>query len=498
MTNLLKNSTFEKNIYEEYDFTSLIAVLLLCACKKEQSSITNEIDFKIPMIRKDGKFKNGILVFDSREHLIKVYRALENNSDNANNIIPLSFNSLQKYFNKFRNSQYQNRTADDNIEQVDTAQYIYDMKYFAVEYEIDAAILNEDLQIIIDDTLFQVTRIGIFKIVNDKIDDFFELYEAHEDEILYNPHTISLPGEIPLIDGSYRVENGIDRVPAPVNILYDDSNPGIISPGVSYVPPCSITLPNNFQYATYDVDSDFKRNEVLYVESNTRRFKFETFNTNFLSLGVLRTIGIRGKLQRQRKFLGIKYWGESYADEIILNVENMDLHTDYVIPTPQVYNSLPAPQFNGLFNLKIGNHILEEVLDIRVNANLPFNQNISNVTVSNYLNGTLNSILNNQFQNFFSPFVNSLIANFDPSYPTRYANHAKRVSALKEANKVRYTLAEGAKSQGYSHVNVWRFDWNIGTPWGNGTTYSYEMKAGSFSGRARVGCKWYGIRIVRL
>lgn len=104
-------------------FTSLIAVLLLCACKKVQSSITNEIDIKIPMIRKDGKFKNGVLVFDSREHLIKVYRALENNSDNANNIIPLSFNSLQKYFNKFRNSQYQNRTADDNIEQVDTAQY---------------------------------------------------------------------------------------------------------------------------------------------------------------------------------------------------------------------------------------------------------------------------------------------------------------------------------------------------------------------------------------
>ena len=156
------------------------------------------------------------------------------------------------------------------------------MKYFVAEYEIDAAILNEDLQIIIDDTLFQVTRIGVFKIVNDKIDNFFELYEEHEDEILYDPNITSLPGEIPLPDGSYRVENGIDRVPAPVNILYDDSDPGITSPGGGYVPPCSITLPNDFQYATYDVDSDFKRNEVLYVESNTRRFKFETFKTNFL------------------------------------------------------------------------------------------------------------------------------------------------------------------------------------------------------------------------
>lgn len=367
----------------------------------------------------------------------------------------------------------------------------------------EAEVLNEELQIIVQDTFYQVTRLGIFKVPFNKIQEFIEFYDDYEDSILFNPEFKSIPGEVALTDGSYIIEEIIYRVPKAVNLeMYDDGNLINNSSGGSggYVPPCSIVLPQNFQYNEYTIGSNF--NEKEYIHFDDRRFVFQVFNNSFL--GIINSVGIRAKLQRERKFLWFYYWGESFADEIIVGVNNMDLKTDYVFPTPQQFNSLSQPQFTGFFNMKIGNHILEDVLGINLNINIPFtNNNITNTDASNFINGIFNTYVNNTFNDIFSPFVNNLIAYIDPSFPSRYENNTKRINSLMEQNKYRISISNGTKKQGYSHKNTWRFDWNIGAeifpgPHTSNPSYRYDMKSGNFFGRARVGCKWYGIKMIKI
>lgn len=463
---------------------------MLFSCRK--ATLINIQEYNIPLLKKDSRFKHDLLVFTKKTDFEFYYKQIESNPTNKN-LLPANFKSLHKALDDFRSNSKITSARTTNVS-VDTSEYFYDMKNYAIKTEAESDLLNEDMQVIIEDTLYQLTRIGIFKVADKEIQTFLNLYDSNEDNILFNPSDTSLANEIPLPDGTYQVEPGIYRLPAPIDILNDPTDFG----GGGYIPPCSITLPTNFQYATYSVGSVFNREEAINFDD--RRFVFETFNTNFL--GFIHSVGIKGKLQRERRFLWFTYWGESYADEIIVGCDNMDLHTSYIFPTPQQFNTLASPQFTGVFNLTIGNHVLDAV-GINININGPFGSNISNSQVSNFINGQFNSLLNNTFNDNFTPFVNNLIANFDPSYPSRYANYAKRVNSLIDQNRYRISLSNGIKAQGYSHFNTWRFDWNIGAeifpgPNTSNPTYTYDMKTGSFYGRARVGCKWYGIRIVRL
>ncbi len=126
-----------------------------------------------------------------------------------------------------------------------------------------------------------------------------------------------------------------------------------------------------------------------------------------------------------------------------------------------------------------------------------------NIPASNFINGIFNTSANNTFNDIFSPFVNNLIAYIDPSFPSRYENNTKRINSLMEQNKYRISISNGTKKQGYSHKNTWRFDWNIGAeifpgPHTSNPSYRYDMKSGNFFGRARVGCKWYGIKMIKI
>ena len=98
--------------------------------------------------------------------------------------------------------------------------------------------------------------------------------------------------------------------------------------------------------------------------------------------------------------------------------------------------------------------------------------------------------------------------SIDPSYSSRYANYTKRINSLDDQYRLKWVIGHSEKPQGYSHENTWRFDWNIGGSYSeNGGVsggypakydYSYDMKGGSFFGRARVGSVWHGIRIVKI
>ncbi len=223
-------------------------------------------------------------------------------------------------------------------------------------------------------------------------------------------------------------------------------------------------------------------------------------------LGVFKSVGVKGKLQRQKKFLWITYWGESFADEMSVGCENMDLRIDYNFPLPQQYNLLDRPYFKGITpNFKVGNFAFD-VLDIDINTKLNFFGYTYKLTTVNFLNmanGNFNSFIGSQYNNHFKSIQDDLIKSFDPSFGTRYAAYTAKVNTLTENNKYRIALGFTEKKQGYSHSNNWNMDANGGLTVKigqnssvEGTAYDYTMKAGSFFGKARVGSNWYKIRFV--
>lgn len=482
-------------------FLSLIFIVIpvvFISCKKDISNLQFEEDPSVILI-KNSAFPSGILSFKSQQDLNKFYSEIQEDKLKLMKI-PSEFISLSKKHEKLLSSEsnniIKNTSTSSSSDNVDVQEFLIDMETYLTQDPTVANIVNSNLEVLVNGDLFKLTRIGVIQVESEYINNFREIYPAFESEILYNPNFNSFPNETFYGSNIYQVSDGITRIETNID-PFDLSNPILNTPGSSGgTIPCSIIFPSNYQYETYQTGNDFNSAYFNNFDQN-RRFKFETFSTNFLGLGILRTIGIRGKVQRKRSFLGIPYWAESYADEIVLGIENMDLHTDYVIPSPYNFTTLPQPEFNNIINLKIGNHILE-AMDLKLNLNFPFGQNINNSQASSFLNGQLNSLINYQFNDLFKPFLNSLIDNIDPTFSSRYEKYAKQLSSIKDNNKLRVTVANAYKEQGYSNVNVWRFDWNIGTPWGSGTTYSYEMKSGSFTGRARIGCNWYGIRIIKL
>ncbi|CAM4518495.1 MULTISPECIES: hypothetical protein [Myxococcus] len=247
---------------------------------------------------------------------------------------------------------------------------------------------------------------------------------------------------------------------------------------------CNPPLP---AYQLLTVGSGFNKEGT--AQFGDRRF---IFKTKKLNLFLFRSISIKGKLQRRKKALFVKYWGPSYADEIVVGIDNMDLHTSYIFPTPHTYNTLAKPNFTKIVKFKLGNWLFDAMnIDVNINA-LRFN--LTQAQINSFVNNQLNQFIGGQLNNVWAGIERGIINAIDPTYISRYAEYTKKVNSLKEQNRFRITLGKAEKHRGYSHKNSWTFDWNVAV---GQSTYSYDMKAGSFLGRARVGCSWHGIRIVR-
>jgi hypothetical protein len=262
--------------------------------------------------------------------------------------------------------------------------------------------------------------------------------------------------------------------------------------------------PNAITYDLHTVGSGFNKKGTK--EFSNRRF---VFKTKKLDAWLFRTIYIKGKLQRRKKALFVKYWGPSNADEIIIGTDNLDLWTDYVFPTPHNFTGITRPQFKGIIDsFKLGNHVFP-IANVDINVRFlswSLNQN----DIQSYVNSQINSVANGVWNNVWSGIERNIInSSLDATYLSRYEAYTKKINALKEANTLRWTFGKTEKARGYGHKNAWTFDHNggikivrkgsggVSSVGPNDFKYKYDMRAGSFFGRARVGCDWYGIRIVR-
>ena len=499
-------------------------IITLYSCKKDlttKSEILNT-DISLPTLEKNVAAPNGVLHFKNKESLGAFMEKLRNGATPESGSLPVGFASLRQHLDDFE-KRHPKTTSDITLDDDNSLeeQYFYDLDKYIVEDEEVEFILNEDLQVMVGDKFYQMTRIGLLVVNNDKLQEFASLYELNEDDLYYNKNFTSFMGETLLTSDAktetFKIIDGITRIKETAIYLMpfidDDAGSGGSGGGSGGggvdngypggFPEGSVLLPPPEAMDTYTTGTGNDFDLEVHKNFNDRRFKFQAYNHNLLWLNVYKTVGIKGKLQRARQWLWVSWWSASWADEIIVGIENMDLRTKFTWPYPHQYNTLPRPSFNGVSKQTLGNWSFDVVnVDVNLSASfLGYTYNLTTNSLNTLINGQLNDFKNNQFDNLFTKAVDEIGNSFDPTFKQRYKDYAMNVQTLDNANSLKFACGYVTKPETYSHINRWTFDWNVGLKYTSngglsGNAYGYDMKHGSFIGKARVGSYWTKFRII--
>jgi len=508
---------------------ALIIVSISSSCKKELNSkdeTSSNVEIGQAKFVKNIAAPNGVLHFPNKESLRAFMEKIKKGADPEIGSLPTGFISLRDKVNKFKKTHPnydKDITYDDNT--FDEEQYIYDLDKYIVQDEEVEHILNEDLQIMIGDKFYEMTRLGVIEVDTPKLQEFVSLMQTNEQALTYDKLFTAFPNETLLTSDpkseTYQIQDGIVREKEkPIYLMQADdgffdngsgggsgggggsSDPGF---GGGY-PEGNELLPAPEPMETYTTGTDF--DYEVHKRVGNRRFKFQCYNHNYF-FGAYKTIGIKGKLQRLREFWIFSWWGESFADEITVGIENMDLRTTSLYPAPQNFNTLARPNWDGISRYTLGNFDFD-VINFKVNLSASFmgyTYNLTTQTINTFANGEFNKYVGGQFDNLFRNAVNDVASSFDPTFIQRYKDYAANVESLDWQNRLQFGVGYIRKHQGYSHINRWVFDWNVGGTVklnlqtgsvisGSTQTYDYKMKHGSFFGKARLGNYWWKYRIV--
>ncbi|MFY1829247.1 hypothetical protein ACN47A_25235 [Myxococcus fulvus] len=243
-------------------------------------------------------------------------------------------------------------------------------------------------------------------------------------------------------------------------------------------------------YELHTVGASFNKEVVRVASDNNWRF---IFKTRKLNLYLYRSVSIKGKAQRRKKVwpFRIKYWGPADADEIVVGTDNMDLHTNYTV-IPHTFGQGPRPNFKGLAKFKLGSMTIN-LMDIDFRIDLAKGKTITHAHAASLLNSQINSVIGGVYNNIWAQIETQIVGAISPAYLREYAAYTKRVNTYNELTHLRFILGKVEKYRGAGHKNDWVFDWNVKI---GAATYKYDMRAGSFFGRARKGCNWYAVRVV--
>lgn len=498
-------------------YVAFLCLIFLNSCKKDNTLPNDGSLNQQPNYRVDKYFPNGVLEFRSKESFRSYWDSIQQNFDYAKKSNP-TFKSFNDKYNEFYShkrislvsSVNNNTNSTNSTEEVDSYEFLLDINAYALPAEPLGYIVNESLQVIVQDNLYQFTRIGVLEVNMNQIDNYVNLYQSNYDNIYYNQGFTAFPTEVMVVQDIYQVEPGIRRI----ENISDEGNLDIFRQSVRYLDDNGGSngnpLPPNNDYFLNYQDPNYigifgEGVAVQFTDWDKRRFVFKVQNIRLPFLGIIgqyAKLDIKAKVQREKKFLFIKYWGPSYVEEIIVGCDNMEISTNHVFAYPQQFSNLSRPSFSGLSQLRIGNHVVD-ALNIRVNANV-LGYTLNNNQLSALLDGQLNQIVGGVYQNIFRGIETRLINEVDPSYLQRYANYTTMLERLNQDNTFKIVLGKTEKVQGYSHANEWIIDQNIGFSWKvNGGVGGYPLNywydyfpKGSFYGRIRAGNTWRGIRII--
>ena len=488
--------------------------LFILSCKKEAIISSVENVSLAPALLTNNSFPEGILKFSSKENLTTYLTNIENQKSLNVQGFKSFKNSYEEYKNgKINSNSITNSTSKistntlnfTGVDEVDQSEYLYDLNQYALPSEVYQYVVNTDLQIIVGDNLYQFTRLGMFEVNLNSLNNYNNAVSDNLDAINTDPTYVSIPNEISIGNDTYLVSDGIIRYASiGEDILTQEQN---IQNVASTSNPVVNENSNNIE--THSVSSDFgimkgKHFSIYFNDFANRRLVFgvENIDINTLFFG-FNQVAIGSKVQREKSFLGIHYWGPSYADEIAVGCDNMNLEVDAIIPYPNNFSTIYRPTFDGISNYSVGGKLLS-ILGINVNLSA-LNYSLRNDQVATFIDGGYNKFVNNKYTNLFKDIENNFITSIDPTYVSRYSDYTTRIKYLDSQNKLHIIYGQAENATGYSHSHTWVFDNNIGGSFkinggvgGRDITYSYpyKIKKGSFYGKARFGNIWRMIRII--
>lgn len=248
----------------------IVIPILFLSCKKDVENLQLEEPSSITLVQ-NANFPKGVLNFKSQKDLSNIYSEILEDKARLNRI-PKDFISLSKKHENLGFSESKNILRNNSLnstsDNVEVQEFLIDMETFLTQDPTVTNIVNSDLEVLVDGDLFKLTRIGIIQVEAEYINSFREIYADFESEILFNPNFNSFPNETFYGSNNYYVSEGITRIETNVD-PYDISNPILTAPGSSGgTMPCSITLPSNFLYDTYQTGNDFNSAYFKYFDHN--------------------------------------------------------------------------------------------------------------------------------------------------------------------------------------------------------------------------------------
>lgn len=223
------------------------------------------------------------------------------------------------------------------------------------------ALLNEDREIIVADSLYKFTETGMyFCLIKDKqkLYNYLNSLTITQKRSTItnrvapcNQEALKQTAKITIADPVTEVIDGINRfLPEPVC----NTSPNYPSPPVAVLPPAPSPrlVKQNLPITTIENQGFFEqifgtREVDIQDYGDGHRVKVTFWNQNFY---LFSSIGCSARFQKREKFLGVSWWEKSYADQIELGINNITY--EYKFNVPQYNNSIYATQGDVFYSYK--------------------------------------------------------------------------------------------------------------------------------------------------
>jgi len=544
----------------KYQIT-LILTLILASCQNELE--LNNIENNQPEAVIQKAVENGRFIFSSKESLKVTIEDFQNdeienvekefeklyekgfrshkpivNSENEQLQAKLSEEIiLKRQLRKSSSNSFSKTTTIAEEDEEDEEEFIAD--------PLLASLVNENNEIIINDTLYKFTKEKGLFFAHIK-DSIYLLNFLREDSEITNKAASKMAKEIPnelceerrLYGGISRVDERISRYVRPIDDdgCYVEGGGGPLPPVpqlseeeklnniINGLPECDGNAGGNW------VQNIFGKSYVCrnYFDSK-HRIKTEFWDQDW---GVYKSVGIQTKTQRKRFWI----WWASKSGEIHLGITRILLKYDF--PQPQI-NSYSHPQlfplnsyknpiylWDGKFKVNVSNSNFGIFVDTQLdlpNGKLPFfnfgNNEILNIYIPKlYKKGKYNLNLTTQditsqsnikalYKMGLDFLKSSTITNSSntKTFAVTYQKDYNNIEVLYFGERYKKTNDNKIKRKFYSDVSF-----VIGATWGDQGGWSFDgIKPANeffrnythyeldFYGMARRGSTWRGNRMIR-
>lgn len=530
------NSTVKKQIYKSILF-SFLSFSLMTSCEDDKiNSNTNQIEnIKIT--------EEGVVEVENSSTLKFLAKSYQESSENQNEIIekvkdlqdkgfePLvpifegdDDPKIQEYLSKKYNKIQQRKLKEGTL-----SKSVSEDEELTIDDEVVldpflTSILNEDREIIVGDSLYKYTEVGLYFSHKDNSDKL----RSYVSSLNYEDELMKINGLQNNTDKPLNIKISVTKeiskfisIPSIKNLMTDEESENIskslLKSFAENLTPTDVK--RNFRSVTINRNSLWQK---VFGEAETadfnygddRRVKVKFWNQNYF---IFSSIGSSARFQKRVKFLGITGWQKSYASRMEMGVNYLEFVYNFNVP---MFNQAQY-NYNTVFFSSGNDHF---TIDGRRINKLPsgvngfiFDKSNPQEALNVYIFGDYLQILSAKDLNKIidlaaKEFASNLNSIYDSKLKTKIEN--KEISknvvvAVPFSNKVRFISTDVkwgsnndnaiTKYYDFNFLITWKSNYNKTTDYlgglNGGKSYS-ELKVDLYGAALHNG-RWGGIRLIK-